>query len=208
MKRAISLLLLVLSINLLSAQERKAWTINITIMTGAQNKDSDIDKWGDGAKLLPSVSYNLKPWLSFGLELNLPLSNRSYWSSTGGEVFASLHTPQIAGFRFSLSPVFGLHIVGAYKQEYGRYEVIGISFNHPDLHDIKHRWHAGLRPTISYAFNNQWSASLSYGFWGYRSQEDLYDVYYVGTNNTKGKWGFTSNPTYSSSWRLGISYSF
>lgn len=230
MKRLLFFVILLLApYSLLQAQELKRWTIGLNVSSGTQNLPEELTTWDDGYKLFPSVAYNFKPWLSVGAELHLPLQDRGLFSSTGAEFFVALRSPSLAGFRLTLAPVIGGSIIGAYKFS-DKYSIGIDSYRGPSgspAHDeaamrelyarlgtLRYRWYVGLRPTLSYTISDKWSVSLSYSLLGYRSHSLLMQLYYPYDKEDfaflkdEGAWGFTTQATYNSSLRLGVSYSF
>lgn len=206
MRKILSILCLLITLTQLQAQDFKRFTVSLSYLSADASvgkDDNNIEK-----KLLPSIAYNFTPWLSAGLEANLPLRDNGVYSSTGGEVFVSFHSPSVKRFRLSLSTVFGYNIVGAYKHYKGLSRHIGIPDYYAFASPLKERWHVGLRPTLSYSITNGLAAHIGFGFLGYRSHKELnYNDIYQGEKPT-GAWSFTASPTYSSSLRLGLSYSF
>lgn len=220
MRKILSILCLLITLTQLQAQDFKRFTVSLSYLSADASvgkDDNNVEK-----KLLPSIAYNFTPWLSAGLEANLPLRDNGVYSSTGGEVFVSFHSPSVKRFRLSLSTVFGYNIVGAYKhyKNLKAYTFFAPLGGLPDGYEsptpLKERWHIGLRPTLSYFISPSLAINVSFGFLGYRSHKQLNNNIVLHDNidfhkkieRITGAWGFTASPTYSSSLRLGLSYSF
>ncbi len=217
-KNYFMMLLLVLAVSV-RAEAQKRFTVSLQGMAGRDYSTSGALHRRTEWKLLPSIAYHLSPSISIGLTANLPLRDNGVFSSTGGELWVGLSTPSVAGFKLTLAPTVGYGIIGAYSHSKANVydpqsEPHGyVDPDVPIAHaEVRERWHIGIRPTISYAIDQRWSATLSFGLWGYYSHADvdLVDHYWFAKERRpqKSRWGFTSSAVYSSALRLGISYSF
>lgn len=207
------------------AQELKRWTITLS---GMQSNISGIDK--DETKLLPSVSYNINPWLSAGLELGLPLTDNGVYTSTGVELFAGVHSPRLGPFRLSLLPVIGGATIGAYGfSEHHGYS--GIDNGPPvppemmteemrehyrrfreKITGIKYRWYIGIRPVLDCAIGKHWGIRVSYGFWGVRAPRSLNGVLVYENDLVEALHGsivgLDTSVSFNNALKIGVSYSF
>lgn len=221
--------LLLLGANLV-AQETKHWTIGLTVEHGRLSHE--YDELGKGDVLIPSIRYNFNNNWSVGLNALLPLSTtkdtsvrsfskivRGLHYTTGGELSVTKSIEPIRKLKISLSAVALLGIIGNYKKleyqfVYGGNGLYGQHNSNTDTYSVvrhKHwRWAVGLRPKVSYQFSPTWGVELSYGFWGYRSQNEMIqDSYYLEEkDSTSGAWGFNDELGWGNGWRLGITYSF
>lgn len=204
------------------AQNIGRWTFSLSGVSGDVNSVwhlySEVEKAHiTETKLIPSLRYRLWGGLSVGVALDLPLSRpkdklvRSL-STSAVELQLSQRIPLYRGLSFSLSAVGLIGHTGAYHSDRGVENVSGEMYLCATYDHIRLRWLAGLRPTLSYSFGRHWAVELGYGFWGYRSQEDVwhtaYRVYEPAKSKTypKGAWGFDAGATWANSLRIGVAY--
>lgn len=201
--------LLLASQTVIHAQEVKRWAVGLqgqNILHSIFGENGRNDK--AEVSLMPSIAYNISPYLSAGVSAVISIKGHDIYSMMGGEAFISAHSPRFKGFSLSLSPVFGMGTIPGgytYETEYRR-------MGEPDspTKTVRYRYYAGIRPTLNLHFNSSWALHLGYGFWGYRSidipESEISSS--VIQNNPKSYWGFSDSPSYANGLRLGVSYSF
>lgn len=204
----------------LSSQEHKKWTVSLSENCGyVENNSYDLNKYFN-ITLIPSIRYNFTPNISLGVSALLPLAKAnkdsySYSYTTGGELYLKGSFEVWHNLKLSLSAVGLVGITGPYKVV-NQLLLISSPFppddpRHKNI-EVKYqsyRWLVGLRPSISYNFNDNWSLKLGYGFLGYRSNKELGNTAIVeGSDPPKGAWGFNSEMGWGNGFRIGIGYSF
>ena len=226
MKRII-LLLVFLGLGLnLSSQEHKKWTVSLSENCGQVDRDfidfryKNINSF-QNITLVPSIRYNFTPYISLGLSALLPIviEKDEYAPSytTGGELYVKGALEVLPNLKLLLSAVGMVGITGPYKvlKEDIRWECAlppdspyhGMCKT-PDIEYQTYRWLVGLRPSISYNFNPNWSLELGYGFLGYRSNKRLSATTIIDGVKPKGAWGFNSEMGWGNGLNIGIGYSF
>lgn len=201
MKRIILFFMIsMLGVSLVSAQNIKRWTVDVSFLTGSVYHDA-LYSDTKGSALVPSLFYNISSNRSVGLSLLLPLANEdteySHSYTTGAELSFKQEFEILPKFKISLSALGMFGVTGPYKAITGY--MIGGKVDYD-----KTRWLVGIRPNISYQITPNWSANLGYGFLGYMSDNDIEDTYVKNS----GKWGFNDEMGWGNSLRVGVNYSF
>ncbi|KGN70276.1 outer membrane beta-barrel protein [Porphyromonas sp. COT-239 OH1446] len=197
----------------LSAQDHPRWTIGLSAQSGTLIENNFRPK---AAALTPSVRYHFGSRWSVGGALLLPWatakSDRAVCYTTGLELSLQRAFEVKRDLHLTLSAVGLWGITGPYEVV-SNTVVASLSPLDPNYGKLRidyqsSRWLVGLRPGLSYRFARGWSAEVSYGLLGYRSNKVLDETHTSDGESREGAWGFNTEVGWGNGLRVGVSYSF